>query len=146
MSHRLKWRKNPQAQRMPLKLLKSLHSAVRRAMRSRLGNEGGSASERICERRGDCGRGVRRGSLRKNWGARTCFPGGSDSKESACNAGCPGAIPGLGRSPGGGHVNPLQYSCLGNPMDRGAWWAAAHGWKRGRHDWGTHTCSPGTGA
>ena len=46
--------------------------------------------------------------------------------ESACNAGDPGLIPGLGRSPGGGNGNPLQYSCLENPMDRGAWWAIAH--------------------
>ena len=38
-----------------------------------------------------------------------------------------GSIPGLGRSPGGGHGNPLQYSCLKNPMDRGAWWAMVHG-------------------
>ena len=38
-----------------------------------------------------------------------------------------GSIPGLGRSPGGGHGNPLQYSCLENPMDRGAWWATVHG-------------------
>jgi len=49
------------------------------------------------------------------------FPGGSDSKESACNAGDLGSIPGLERSPGGGHDNPLQYSCLENPVDRGAW-------------------------
>ena len=56
------------------------------------------------------------------------FPGGPDSKESACNAGDPaGSIPGLGRSPGGGHGNPLQYSCLENSMDRGAWWAMVHG-------------------
>ena len=53
--------------------------------------------------------------------------GGSDSKESACNAGDRGWIPGLGRSPGEGHGNPLQYSCLENPMDRGAWWATDHG-------------------
>ena len=39
----------------------------------------------------------------------------------------PGSIPGMGRSPGGGHGNPLQYSCLENPMDRGAWWATVHG-------------------
>ena len=45
------------------------------------------------------------------------FPGGSDGKASACNAGEPGSIPGLGRSPGGGNGNPLQYSCLENPMD-----------------------------
>ena len=49
------------------------------------------------------------------------FPGGSDGKESACNAGGLGSIPGSGRSPGGGHGNPLQYSCLENPMHRGAW-------------------------
>ena len=47
------------------------------------------------------------------------FPGGSDGKESACNAGEPGSIPGSGRSPGEGHGNPVQYSCLENPMDRG---------------------------
>ena len=51
------------------------------------------------------------------------FPGTSDSKEFACNAGDPGSLPGLGRSPGDGHGYPLQYSCLDNPMDRGAWWA-----------------------
>ena len=55
------------------------------------------------------------------------FPGGSDGEESACNAGDPGSIPGLGRSPGEGHGKPLQYSCLENPMDRGAWWAAVQG-------------------
>ena len=48
------------------------------------------------------------------------FPGGSDGKEPACNAGDLGLILGLGRSPGGGNGNPLQYSCLENPMDRGA--------------------------
>ena len=46
---------------------------------------------------------------------------------SACNAGDPGSIPGSGTSPRGGHGKPLQYSCLQNPMDRGAWWAAVHG-------------------
>ena len=51
------------------------------------------------------------------------FPGGSDGKESACSTGDLGLIPGLGRSPGGGHGNPLQYSCLGNHMDRGVWQA-----------------------
>ena len=53
--------------------------------------------------------------------------GGSDSKESACNAGDPGSIPGSGRSPRKGNGNPLQYSCLENPMDGGAWWATVHG-------------------
>ena len=53
------------------------------------------------------------------------FPSGSDSKESACNAGDTGLIPGSGRSPGEANVNPLQYSCLGNPMDRGTWQAIA---------------------
>ena len=55
------------------------------------------------------------------------FPGGSDGKKSACNAGDQGSIPQLGRSPGGGYGNSLQYSCLQNPMDRGAWWATVHG-------------------
>ena len=55
------------------------------------------------------------------------FPGGSDSKESACNAGVSGLIPGSGRSPGGGNGNPLQYSCLENSTDREAWWATVHG-------------------
>ena len=49
------------------------------------------------------------------------FPGGLDGKESACNAGDPGLIPGWGRFPGEGNGNPLQYSSLENPMDRGAW-------------------------
>ena len=48
------------------------------------------------------------------------FPGGSDSKESACSPGDPGLIPGSGRSPGEENGNPLQHSCLRNPMDRGA--------------------------
>ena len=55
------------------------------------------------------------------------FPGGSDGKESACIAGDLGLIPDLGRSFGGGHGNPLQYSCLENSMDRGAWQATDHG-------------------
>ena len=55
------------------------------------------------------------------------FLGGSDSKVSILNAGDLGSIPGSGRSPGEGHGNPLQYSCLENPMDRGAWWATIHG-------------------
>ena len=55
------------------------------------------------------------------------FPDGSDGKESACNAGDPGSIPGSGRSPGEVNGNPLWYSCLGNPMDREAWRASVHG-------------------
>ena len=55
------------------------------------------------------------------------FPGGSDGKESTCNAGVAGLIPGSGRSSGEGNDNPLQYSCLGNPMDGGAWRAILHG-------------------
>ena len=51
------------------------------------------------------------------------FPVSSAGKESVCNAGDPGSIPGLGRCPGEGNGNPLLYSCLGNPMDRGAWQA-----------------------
>jgi len=59
-----------------------------------------------------------------------CFPDGSSSKESPCNAENArnlGSIPGWGRFPGGRHDNPLQYSCLENPMDRQAWWATFHG-------------------
>ena len=55
------------------------------------------------------------------------FPGGSDDKEAACNVGDLGSIPGLGRSLGRGHGNPLQYSCWRIPMDRGAWQAIVHG-------------------
>ena len=51
------------------------------------------------------------------------FPGDLDGKASACSVGDPGMIPGSGRSPGEGNGNPLQCSCLGNPMDRGAWLA-----------------------
>ena len=61
------------------------------------------------------------------------FPN-SVGKESACNAGDLGSVPGSGRSSGEGNGNPLQYSRLENPMDRGAWWATAHGMARGRHN------------
>ena len=57
------------------------------------------------------------------------FPGGSVDKESTCNAGDAGhvgSVPESGRSAGGGHGNPLQYHCLENPMDRGAWWVTVH--------------------
>ena len=54
------------------------------------------------------------------------FPGGSEVKASACNEGDLGLIPGSGRSPGEGNGNPLQYSCLENPMDGGTWWATVH--------------------
>ena len=62
------------------------------------------------------------------------FPGGSNGKESAGNAGDPGLILASGRSLGEGNGNPLQYFCLGNPMDRGAWWATVHGVARVRHE------------
>ena len=55
------------------------------------------------------------------------FPAGSDGKESACNVGDLGLLPGLGRSPGAGHGNPVQYSCLENSKDRGDWRATVHG-------------------
>ena len=55
------------------------------------------------------------------------FPGGSDGKESACNAGDLGSILGSGRSPREGNCNPLQYSSLENSMDGGSWWATVHG-------------------
>ena len=61
--------------------------------------------------------------------------GGSDGKESTCNAGDPGLLPGMGRSPGEGNGNPLQYSCLENPMDRRAW----QGLKRVGYNWVTNT-------
>ena len=57
----------------------------------------------------------------RNLDMSTGFPGGSDGKPSACSVGDPGSIPGLGRSPGEGNGNPLQYSCLENSMDWGAW-------------------------
>ena len=55
------------------------------------------------------------------------FPGGPVAKNPPANTGDMGFIPGLGRSPGEGNGYPLQYSCLGNPVDRGAWWAMVHG-------------------
>ena len=76
------------------------------------------------------------------------FPGGSVGKESACNAGdclqCrrPRFDPSVGRFPGEGNGNPLQHSCLGNPMDRGAWWATVHGVTRVRHDLATKPPPP----
>ena len=66
------------------------------------------------------------------------FPCGSNSKESGCNTGDLGLIPGLERFPGEGNGNPLQYSCLENPMDRGAWWAASMGLQRVGRDLATH--------
>ena len=64
-------------------------------------------------------------------------------KEPACNAGDPGLIPGLGRSPGEGNGKPLQDSCLGNPMNRGAWRAAVHGVTSVGHDLATKPPPPG---
>ena len=71
-----------------------------------------------------------------------CNPGGAIGKEPTCQCrrhGDVGSIPGSGRSPGGGNGNPLQYSCLGNPMGRGAWWAAVHG--VAESDMNEHTCT-----
>ena len=62
------------------------------------------------------------------------FPHGSVVKNLPANAGDADSIPGSGRSPGGGHGNPLQYPCLENPMDRGAWWATVHGSQRVGYD------------
>ena len=67
------------------------------------------------------------------------FPCGSAGKESTCNVGDLSLIPGLGRSAGRGHGNQLQYSCLENSMDRGAWLTTAHGLQRVRHNWVTFT-------
>ena len=72
------------------------------------------------------------------WG----FPGGSVLKNLPADAGDArdaGVIPGWGRSPGGGNGNPLQYSCLGSPMDRGAWWAAVHGVAKSQTRLSSHT-------
>ena len=66
------------------------------------------------------------------------FPGGSDSKESACNAGDPGLIPGSGKSSGKENGYPLQYSCLENSVARGAWRATVWGLKRVGHNWATN--------
>ena len=77
-----------------------------------------ASSSRICR------------SERVVWGYQPLFggfPGGSDCKGSACNVEDLDLIPGLGRSPGEGNGYPFQYSCLENPMDRGAWWATIHG-------------------
>ena len=63
-------------------------------------------------------------------------------KESACYTGDAGSVPGSGRSPGEGNGNPLQYSCLGNPMDRGAWWPVVHGVARAEHDLATKPPPP----
>ena len=68
--------------------------------------------------------------MQETWKTRVwylCFPGSSDGKESACNAGDLGSVPGLGRSLVEGNGNPLQNSCLENSLDRGAWWATFHG-------------------
>ena len=67
-------------------------------------------------------------------GMRLGFPGGSEGKASACDAKDPGSIPALGRSPGEGNGNSLQYSCLDNPVDRGAWQATARGVEKVGHD------------
>ena len=68
------------------------------------------------------------GKISTLWGSF----GGSDGKESACNVGDPSSIPGLGRSPEEGIDYPLQYSCLENTMDRGAWWVTVHGVAKSR--------------
>ena len=62
------------------------------------------------------------------------FSGGSEGTESTFNVGNLGLIPGLGKSPGGGHDNSLQYSCPERPMDREAWWATVHGVARVGHN------------
>ena len=68
----------------------------------------------------------------KGEGGTISLSGGSEVKASACNAGDLGSNPGSGRSPGEGNGNPLQYSCLENPMDGGAWWATVHGVAKSR--------------
>ena len=70
------------------------------------------------------------------------FPCSSVGKESACSAGDPGSFPGLGRSPGEGNGNSLQYSCLENPMERGVWQATVHAVTRVKHDLATKPPQP----
>ena len=84
-------------------------------------------------RKGEGGEGWEE-SLRGLQPPRSHFPHSSVGKESTCNAGDLGSIPGLGRSPREGNGNPLHYSCLENPVDRGAWWATVHrvAWSRTR--------------
>ena len=85
------------------------------------------------------------------YASRLGFPGGSVVKESTWNAGDAGdsgSIPGSGRSPGGGNGNPLRYSCLKSPMDRGAWRATGHGVAKSRtwpSDWADLSCFPTSG-
>ena len=67
-----------------------------------------------------------------SYGFSDSFPDSSVGKEATCNAGDPGSIPSLGRSPGEGNGNPLQYSCLENSMDGGAWWTTVHGVAKSR--------------
>ena len=69
------------------------------------------------------------------------FPGGSDGKESACNAGDLGPTPALGRSPGEGNSYPLHYSGLENAMDRRAWWATVHGVAKGQTQLSACACT-----
>ena len=75
------------------------------------------------------------------------FPGGSDSKESACNVGDLGSVPRLGRSPGGGHDNPLHILAWRIPRDRGSWQATVHRVTKSQHNsvTHTHTHTPGKG-
>ena len=77
-------------------------------------------------------------SAQSTWG----FPGDPYSKESACSAEAPGSIPGSGRSPGDQNGNPLQYSCLENPMARGARWSAVHGVAKSRTPLSDFTLKP----
>ena len=80
------------------------------------------------------------GSLIQQWGS----PGGSVVKNSRANAedtGDGGLIPGFGRFPGGGNDNSLSYSCLKNPIDRGAWWATVHGVTKSQNEYTQHSCT-----
>ena len=73
-------------------------------------------------------------------GEDICRPYGGSGKESACNVGDLGSIPGSGRSPGEGNGNPLQYPCLENPMDGGTWYATVHGAPKSRTRLSDFTC------
>ena len=95
------------------------HSSILAWRIPRTGEPGGLRVHRVTESQ----TGLKRVSIHVS--AWRGFPG--SAKNLPANVGDVDLIPGLGRSPAGGNGNPLQYSCLGNPMDRGTWWAAAHG-------------------
>ena len=136
--------RGPQEAPFPSIYLGGLHSRLVKGDALDVGQQEALFSEQVCRRGGRgslgcCGQvsvGLGVSSLLSQIKLHPCppggFPGGSDGKETACNAGDLGSIPGSGRPPGEGHGNPLQYSCLENSMDRGVWQATVHGVAKSR--------------